>query len=84
MHFIIDDAVDVGKLIHLSQFFVTLAQSPATLKKLTGKYVIFGKSILSDDDQGRSSRACLERLNGLGDGKGGTSVKVWIDDCGLL
>lgn len=63
-----------------SQFFVTLTSDPAKLKKLTGKYVAFGQVDL--DDAG--SRTCLERLDALGDGNGGTSVKVWIENCNVV
>ncbi|GAA5844860.1 hypothetical protein JCM9279_000020 [Rhodotorula babjevae] len=62
------------------QFFVTLTSDPAKLKKLTGKYVAYGQVDLADE----GSRACLERLDALADGKGGTTVKVWIDDCNVL
>ena len=62
------------------KFFVTLTSDAAKLKKLTGKYVAFGQSDLSVE----SSRECLERLNTLGDGKGGTRVPVWIEECNVV
>ncbi|GAA5842889.1 hypothetical protein JCM3766R1_005693 [Sporobolomyces carnicolor] len=69
-----------GKNSNTSQFFVTLTSDAAKLKKLTGKYVAFGQSDLSVE----SSRECLERLNTLGDGKGGTRVPVWIEECNVV
>ncbi|GAA5990682.1 hypothetical protein JCM10908_003187 [Rhodotorula pacifica] len=69
-----------GKNSNTSQFFVTLTDDPTKLKKLTGKYVAFGQVDLSDPD----SLACLERLDSLGDGKGGTTEPVWIEHCGLV
>uniref|UniRef100_A0A0K3CIN9 peptidylprolyl isomerase n=1 Tax=Rhodotorula toruloides TaxID=5286 RepID=A0A0K3CIN9_RHOTO len=61
------------------QFFVTLASDPVKLKKLTGKYVAFGQADLGDDE----TKRCLDRLNQLADGKGGTTVPVWIEDCNI-
>ncbi|KPV76885.1 uncharacterized protein RHOBADRAFT_51870 [Rhodotorula graminis WP1] len=69
-----------GKNSNTSQFFVTLTSDPVKLKKLTGKYVAFGQVDLEDD----GSRACLERLDALADGRDGTAVKVWIDDCNAV
>ncbi|KAM0751116.1 cyclophilin-like protein, partial [Meredithblackwellia eburnea MCA 4105] len=68
-----------GKNSNSSQFFITLSKDPALLKKLTGKYVAFGIVDFSET----SSKSCLERLESLGDGKGGTSIPVWIEKCGL-
>ncbi|GAA5932994.1 hypothetical protein JCM10213_009261 [Rhodosporidiobolus nylandii] len=65
----------------LPQFFITLTSDPAKLKKLTGKYVAFGQVDLADDE---ASRACLDRLNALSDGKGGTREPVWIEACGMV
>ena len=65
--------------ISFSQFFVTLTADPAKLKKLTGKYVAFGMADLEQS----SSKECLEALNALADGKGGTIRPVWIAECGL-
>lgn len=59
------------------QFFVTLTSDPVKLKKLTGKYVAFGQADLEDE----ATKRCLVRLDELADGKGGTVVPVWIDDC---
>ncbi|GAA5865346.1 hypothetical protein JCM1840_001536 [Sporobolomyces johnsonii] len=69
-----------GKNSNTSQFFVTLTSDPAKLKKLTGKYVAFGQAVLEDQE----TRACLERLNDLADGKGGTRMPVWIAECNVL
>ncbi|GAA5961560.1 hypothetical protein JCM3765_002627 [Sporobolomyces pararoseus] len=66
-----------GKNSNTSQFFVTLTSDPAKLKKLTGKYVAFAQADLSV----QSSRECLERLSSLGNGKGGTTEPVWIEEC---
>ncbi|BGP19029.1 hypothetical protein JCM10213v2_007109 [Rhodosporidiobolus nylandii] len=65
----------------LGTFFITLTSDPAKLKKLTGKYVAFGQVDLADDE---ASRACLDRLNALSDGKGGTREPVWIEACGMV
>ncbi|SGY67193.1 BQ5605_C004g02754 [Microbotryum silenes-dioicae] len=74
-----------GKNSNSSQFFLTLTSEPARLKKLTGKYVAFGRSLVQGEGPtARESRACLEALDALGDGKGGTTESVWIDNCGLL
>ncbi|GAA5885046.1 hypothetical protein JCM6882_007208 [Rhodosporidiobolus microsporus] len=69
-----------GKNSNTSQFFLTLTSDAAKLKKLTGKYVAFGQADLADE----GSRACLERLNALADGQGGTKDPVWIEGCGTL
>ncbi|GAA5867481.1 hypothetical protein JCM3774_002918 [Rhodotorula dairenensis] len=69
-----------GKNSNTSQFFVTLTDDPVKLKKLTGKYVAFGQVDIADPD----SASCLERLDSLADGKGGTTIPVWIQGCGLL
>ncbi|GAA5857315.1 hypothetical protein JCM8547_002214 [Rhodosporidiobolus lusitaniae] len=69
-----------GKNSNTSQFFLTLTSSPDKLKKLTGKYVAFGQVDLSDV----GSKECLARLDGLGDGKGGTREPVWIEKCGIV
>lgn len=66
-------------LLASPQFFVTLTSDPAKLKKLTGKYVAFG---VADLDQ-PSSKACLEALDALANGRGGTLKPVWIEECGL-
>lgn len=63
-----------------AQFFVTLTDDPAKLKKLTGKYVAFGQVDMADSD----SASCLERLDALADGQGGTTSPVWIENCGTL
>ncbi|GAA6012629.1 hypothetical protein JCM10207_009062 [Rhodosporidiobolus poonsookiae] len=68
-----------GKNSNTSQFFLTLTDDPAKLKRLTGKYVAFAQVDLSD----ANSRACLRRLNALADGKGGTKEPVWIAACGV-
>ncbi|BGP53520.1 hypothetical protein JCM8202v2_001079 [Rhodotorula sphaerocarpa] len=60
-------------------FFVTLADDPAKLKKLTGRYVAFGQVDLLDHDSAR----CLDELNALADGKGGIAGPVWIEECGI-
>ncbi|GAA5828999.1 hypothetical protein JCM11251_004093 [Rhodosporidiobolus azoricus] len=67
-----------GKNSNTSQFFLTLTSDPVKLKKLTGKYVAFGQVDLIDE----GSRLCLERLDALADGKGGTNEPVWIEACG--
>ncbi|GAA6062696.1 hypothetical protein JCM10212_004754 [Sporobolomyces blumeae] len=67
-----------GKNSNTSQFFVTLTSDPSRLKKLTGRYVAFARADTSDPD----TRACLDRLGALADGKGGTRVPVWIAKCG--
>ncbi|CEQ39082.1 SPOSA6832_00567 [Sporobolomyces salmonicolor] len=64
----------------ICKFFVTLTSDPAKLKRLTGKYVAFGQAVLEDPE----TRACLERLNDLADGKGGTRLPVWIAECNVL
>ncbi|KAK4046863.1 hypothetical protein OIV83_005759 [Microbotryomycetes sp. JL201] len=64
-----------GKNSNTSQFFIVLTTDPARLKKLTGKYVAFGKVDVDDAD----SRACLERLNELGTPKGTPKQPVWIN-----
>ncbi|KAI5475631.1 hypothetical protein MNV49_001092 [Pseudohyphozyma bogoriensis] len=69
-----------GKNSNSSQYFICLTSDPAKLKKLTGKYVAFGQADMSDE----GTCAALERLDGLGDGKGGPSMPVWIEECGTL
>ncbi|KAM0792679.1 hypothetical protein ACM66B_002459 [Microbotryomycetes sp. NB124-2] len=69
-----------GKNSNTSQFFITLTKDSTRLKKLTGKYVAFGKVDLEDSD----SVACMERLNELGSDKGTPSQPVWISQCGML
>ncbi|GAA5954550.1 hypothetical protein JCM8115_004622 [Rhodotorula mucilaginosa] len=69
-----------GKNSNTSQFFVTLTDDPAKLKKLTGKYVAFGQVDMADSE----SASCVERLDALADGQGGTTLPVWIESCGTL
>ncbi|BGP37374.1 hypothetical protein JCM10450v2_001283 [Rhodotorula kratochvilovae] len=69
-----------GKNSNTSQFFIILTSDPAKLKKLTGKYVAFGQVDLEDE----GSRACLARLDALADGKGGTTQRVWIEECNVV
>ncbi|SCV72656.1 BQ2448_4193 [Microbotryum intermedium] len=74
-----------GKNSNSSQFFLTLASDVGRLKKLTGKYVVFGRALVEGDGpSAKESRASLEALDALGDGKGGTRERIWIDSCGLL
>jgi hypothetical protein len=69
------NSVRIDCFVVIWQFFITLADNPASLKKLTNKYVNFGEI----DTTVESHAACLRALNDLGDGKGGTKVPVWID-----
>ncbi|GAA6035020.1 hypothetical protein JCM8097_002146 [Rhodosporidiobolus ruineniae] len=69
-----------GKNSNTSQFFLTLTSDAAKLKKLTGKYVAFAQVDLSVP----GSKECLDRLNALADGKGGTKEPVWIEACGVV
>ncbi|BGP22244.1 peptidyl-prolyl cis-trans isomerase, cyclophilin-type [Rhodotorula toruloides] len=69
-----------GKNSNTSQFFVTLTFDSAKLKKLTGRYVAFGQADVEDVD----TKRCFERLNQLADGKGGTTVPVWVEDCNVV
>lgn len=74
--------VDRRLLIHTlqSQFFITLASSPAQLAKLSsGKYVAFGQVDVSIP----SHCETLDRLSALADGKSGTTVPVWISACSV-
>ncbi|GAA5973266.1 hypothetical protein JCM11641_003041 [Rhodosporidiobolus odoratus] len=68
-----------GKNSNTSQFFLTLTSDSVKLKKLTGKYVAFGAVDRTDS----GSRECLDRLNALADGRGETSMRVWIEACGV-
>ncbi|KAK4050044.1 hypothetical protein OIO90_005234 [Microbotryomycetes sp. JL221] len=69
-----------GKNSNTSQFFITLTKDSARLKKLTGKYVAFGKVDTSD----AGSVESLDRLNQLGSAKGSPTQPVWIKSCGML
>jgi len=67
---------NAGKNSNTSQFFVVLTTDAAQLKKIEGKYVIFGHVV-----QGME---ILDKLNDVGTKDGGPSSEVWIDDCGVV
>ncbi|KAH8923599.1 hypothetical protein BT69DRAFT_1281289, partial [Atractiella rhizophila] len=67
-----------GKNSNTSQFFVCLTDDPTKLKKLDGKYVVFGK--LKEGLELLSQIS--ERGSASDDGK--TSERVWIGACGVL
>ncbi|KZV81445.1 cyclophilin-like protein [Exidia glandulosa HHB12029] len=58
-----------------SQFFISLTDDPAQLKKLDGKYVAFGRV---DGPEGWE-----DTLRAV-ESRGSTGEKVWIEDCGVL
>ncbi|KDQ20002.1 hypothetical protein BOTBODRAFT_383856 [Botryobasidium botryosum FD-172 SS1] len=67
-----------GKNSNSSQWFVVLTDEESKLKKMAGKYVVFGELIQGWD--------VLDKLDAVG-GKGGDGKpleRVWIGGCGAL
>ncbi|EJU02165.1 hypothetical protein DACRYDRAFT_115926 [Dacryopinax primogenitus] len=67
---------NAGKNSNTSQFFFVLATDPAQLKKIEGKYVVFGSVVAGQD--------VLQKLNDIGTKDGGTMSEVWIENCGVV
>ncbi|KZO91053.1 hypothetical protein CALVIDRAFT_506107 [Calocera viscosa TUFC12733] len=67
---------NAGKNSNTSQFFFVLSSDPAQLKKIYGKYVVFGQVVQGMD--------VLDKLNDIGTQVGGPVLEVWIDDSGTV
>ena len=61
-----------------SQFFVVLTDDEAQLKKLKGKYVIFGEL-----KGGENELRVLDRLSEAGGDDEKPLIPVWIGGCGV-
>lgn len=86
-----------GKNTNSSQFFIVLTEDETKLKKLSGKYVIFGQvgalatlvdllclDILFKVELNDEAMGVLMRLNEVGTADGKPNTKVWIGACGMV
>jgi len=67
---------NAGKNSNTSQFFLVLASDPAQLRKIEGKYVVFGSVV--------EGLEVLDRLDEVGAKDGTPTTEVWVDDCGMI
>lgn len=65
-----------GKNSNTSQWFVTLSDDKEKLKKMDGKYVIFGKVV--------DGWEVLDELNKVGSDDGTPKETVMVVDCGVV